>query len=260
MAMNSLTQIWQPDRYSERTGFVADGGLPVIELLAPQPGERILDLGCGTGTLTRTLADAKADVLGLDASAEMVEAARAAHPELRFEVGDGEALEFDAEFDGVFSNAALHWMRRADLVALGMYRALRPGGRLAAELGGYGNVAAVRAAVERAASELALSEFPQPFAPWYFPRLGEYAALLESAGFTVRRAWWFERPSPMPDRGAEAGISAWLEIFAGRWLGRLSSETRARFLAKVVEHARAALYRDGTWWIDYVRLRVEAVK
>jgi trans-aconitate methyltransferase len=254
------TTTWQPERYSERTAFVAEGGLPVVELLSARAGEHILDLGCGTGTLTRALANANARVFGLDSSAEMVEAARAAYPELRFEVGDGEALEFEGEFDAVFSNAALHWMPRASAVAQGLYRALRPGGRVAAEFGGHGNVAGVRAAVDRAARELELRAFPRPFAPWYFPRLGEYAALLEEAGFTVRQAWWFERPSAMPDRGAEAGIAAWLEIFAGPWLRPLDAEVRARFLARVADHARAKLYRDGVWWIDYVRLRIEAVK
>ena len=253
-------QVWQPDRYRTQTAFVEQGGLPVIELLAPRAGERVLDLGCGTGALTRVLADSGASVVGVDSSDEMVRAARAAYPDLDFRVGDGEALAFDEEFDALFSNAALHWMTRARETAVGMFRALRPGGRMAVELGGHGNVQGVRAALDAAVRDLGVTDFPRPFAPWYFPKLGEHTAMLESVGFTVRGAWCFKRPSPMPDTAEQAGIAAWLEIFAGRWLAPLDADVRTRLLARVAELARPRSFRDGTWWIDYVRLRVDAFK
>lgn len=254
------SQHWSPEQYRARTGFVTTGGLPVVDLLAPRPGERILDLGAGTGELTRAIAARGAQVVGLDASEAMVTAARAAHPGLTFEVGDAQALAYEAEFDAVFSNAALHWMPRAEAVARGIHRALRPGGRLALEMGGHGNVRVVCDAVTRAARELDVAAVPRPFAPWYFPKLGAYAALLESAGFAVRYATLFDRPSPMPDQEGERGITAWLSTFAAPWLAPVPEAARASLLERVAEIARPALLRDGVWWIDYVRLRVEAVR
>lgn len=252
------TNTWNPGLYEERARFVGEGGAPVLELLAPQPGERVLDLGCGPGKLTRALAERGAQVLGVDASAAMLEEARAAHPELAFQLGRAEELPFQEQFDAIFSNATLHWVPRAHEAARGMHRALRPGGRLVAEFGGFQNVATVRAAVT--AGLTALGRDQVDWNPWYFPRLGEYAAVLESAGFTVRFAHWFTRESPMPDRPERSGIADWLSIFASELCESLAVSERPRFFAAVEEHARGALYREGTWWIDYVRLRVEAVK
>lgn len=249
---------WDPKRYEERARFVGEGGRPLVELLSPRPGERILDLGCGTGKLTHALASASASVLGVDASKDMIAEARAAYPELDFALERGEALPYDGEFDAIFSNAALHWMPRAGDVARSMFHALRPGGRVVAELGGFENVKAVRAAV--GCGFEAIGREHVAWNPWYFPRLGEYAAVLETAGFVVRFARWFERPSPMPDRAERSGIADWLFLFATELCESLSADERPRFFAAVERHARPSLFRDGTWWIDYVRLRIEAQK
>jgi SAM-dependent methyltransferase len=254
----AATNQWDPMGYEERAHFVAEGGAPLIELLAPRTGERILDLGCGTGKLTRALADRGASVLGVDASPDMLAQARAAYPELELALERGEALPYDAEFDAIFSNAALHWMPRAKDVAAGMARALRPHGRLVAELGGFENVATVRAAVSHGFAVLGRHE--TAWSPWYFPQLGEYAAVLEAAGFVVRFARWFERPSPMPDRPERSGIADWLSLFASELCAAFTPAERPRFFEAVEAHARPHLYRDGIWWIDYVRLRVEAYK
>jgi trans-aconitate methyltransferase len=251
---------WNPTRYEEQTRFVQEGGVPVLTQLAAKAGERVLDLGCGPGALTRRIADAGALVVGVDASPEMIAEARRAHPELEFNVGRGEALAYEREFDALFSNAALHWMTRPREVASAMFRALKPGGRLVAEFGGYGNVAEVRRAVDVALAELDVATVARPWCPWYFPRLGEYAGVLEHIGFVVHSGSWFPRPSPMPDSEGQSGIVSWLEIFASSLLDAVPSEKRATFKALVEREARAKLFREGIWLIDYVRLRVGAAR
>lgn len=247
------TNVWDPKLYDDRARFVREGGMPVLELLAPCAGERILDLGCGPGKLTQEIALRGATVVGVDASEEMLREARAAYPELEFSLERAEALPYEAEFDAVFSNATLHWVPEAEAAARGMYRALKRGGRLAAEFGGQGNVAAVRRAVSAALDGAEWN-------PWYFPSIGEYASVLERAGFRVRFAHCFDRPSAMADTPERSGVATWLSIFANDLLRRLSSEERAALFARVEAETRPALHRDGVWYIDYVRLRVEAYK
>ena len=253
VAVANPTNRWDPKLYDDRARFVRDGGMPVLELLEPRAGERILDLGCGPGKLTQEIARRGASVLGVDASTEMLSEARALYPELEFALQRAESLPYEDEFDAIFSNATLHWVPRADDAARCMYRALKRGGRLAAEFGGQGNVATVRKAVSAALGGDAWN-------PWYFPSVGEYASVLERAGFRVRFAHWFERPSPMPDTPERSGVATWLSIFANDFIAPLSSAEQAALFARVEAETRAALYRDGVWHIDYVRLRVEAYK
>ena len=164
-------QSWNPDAYAASARFVTDLGLPVLELLAPRPGERILDLGCGDGPLTARLAAMGCDVVGVDGSAAMVAAARQLGLDAR--VADGQALDFDAEFDAVFSNAALHWMKRGADVIDGVWRALRPGGRFVGEFGGRDNVATINAALNAARARRGLAIL----SPWFNPDAEEYTAL-----------------------------------------------------------------------------------
>lgn len=247
------TNLWNPKLYEERAAFVREGGAPVLEMLAPRAGERILDVGSGPGKLSREIANRGASVVGVDASTEMLAEARAAFPELEFALERAEALPYEAEFDAIFSNATLHWVPQADEAARSMYRALRPGGRLAVEFGGKGNVAKVRRAV---AAALGTGDWN----PWYFPSIAEYASVLEGAGFQVRLAHWFERPSPIQNRAEQSGVASWLSIFASQLVDALSPDERAALFARVERETRQELERDGVWYIDYVRLRVLATK
>src|SRR5215510_1758383 len=215
------TQHWDPDRYAHNARFVAELGQPVVALLAPQAGERILDLGCGDGALTRRLAEVGASVVGVDASAEMVAAAQAMGLDAR--VMSGEALTFDGEFEAVFSNAALHWMRRPARVIAGVWRALRPGGRFVGEFGGHGNVQHIKTALVAALDRRGFDG--NAAVPWYFPTPDEYRGLLEAQGFRVRAAELIPRPTPLP-----GDIVDWLDNFAENFTRQVPPEERRDFL------------------------------
>ena len=247
------TQTWNPELYARNARFVSDLGMPVVELLAPKPGERILDLGCGDGALTTKLVALGCEVVGVDSSPEQVAAAVRLGLDAR--VMDGHALDFDGEFDAVFSNAALHWMRRPDDVIAGVARALRPGGRFVGEFGGAGNIQAivtryVRSACAGAGSTRSGSTHGTIRAT------EEYRSRLEAHGFRVRSIALFPRPTPQP-----GDISGWLETFTGAFLSALPEDARPGFIAELREALRPALLNaDGTWVVDYVRLRFAADK
>ncbi len=261
---------WDARAYDESFRFVSDHAGDLVALLDPQPGERILDLGCGTGLLAASIAERGASVTGLDSDAAMIEAARAQfpasdHPGLEFVQGHGEALEecsLAGPFDAVFSNAALHWMTRPEAVLRGLRALLRPGGRLVAELGGRGNVAIVEGALRDALEAEGVPREQQP-SPWYFPGLAEYAALLEQHGFEPRVMTLFDRPTTLED-GA-AGMAGWLRMFGHPWLAELPPDLSAAVIARVEAAVRPRLWREdgdenGRWVVDYRRLRVVAVR
>lgn len=253
--MNAISeQAWNPSHYDRAGAFVPKLATDLVELLAPRAGERVLDLGCGTGDLTQQIAERGAAVVGLDASSEMVNEARRKHPSLDLRVGDGQELAFDGEFDAVFSNATLHWMPRADDVARGVARALKPGGRFVAEFGGARCVQTVRAAVAATLAELGVAGYATP--SWFFPTVPAYTACLDRAGLWVRSALWFERPTLLA--GAD-GLESWLELFCLPLL-KAQGDRRPALVAGVKERCRTALFKDGDWWLDYTRLRVVASK
>ena len=253
--MHSISQqAWNPGQYDRAGAFVPKLAADLIELLAPQPGERVLDLGSGTGELTAQLAERGARPLGLDASSEMVAAAALKYPNLTFVVGDGQELTYAAEFDAVFSNATLHWMPRADDVALGVARALKPGGRFVAEFGGARCVQTVRNAVEAELRALGFEGYATP--AWFFPTVPQYARVLEQAGLFVRSALWFERPTRLEGK---SGLSNWLELFCLPLL-RALGDRRDELVAGVEGRCHEQLFHDGAWWLDYTRLRVVATK
>ncbi|MBL6752624.1 MAG: methyltransferase domain-containing protein [Nevskia sp.] len=252
MSAPAAGQTWDPEAYARNARFVAELGAPLLDWLEPRPGERVLDLGCGDGALTEKLVAAGCSVVGADASPEFVAAARARGLDAR--LADGQALPFAAEFDAVFSNAALHWMKRdPDAVLAGVARALKPGGRFVAEMGGAGNVAAIRGALHEALARRGIDAAAAD--PWFFPTAEDYRARLQAAGFEVRRLELFERPTPLP-----GDVAAWLRTFAQSFLERLPEAERATVLDEVQETLRPRLSKGGQWTADYVRLRFIANK
>ena len=241
---------WNPDQYAENARFVSDLGAPVVEWLSPQMGERILDLGCGDGALTINLLSFGCEVVGVDSSPEMIEAAKSLG--LNAQVMDGQALQFNSAFDAVFSNAALHWMKNSESVIAGVWRALKPGGRFVGEFGGYGNVSAILTAIEFALSSRGLTVA----SPWFFPRAEDYQRLLESGGFTVKRIELSPRPTSLP-----GDVGGWLETFAQPYTFALPAADRKDLISKVIETLRPVLSdENGNWVADYVRLRFSATK
>ncbi|QPC44737.1 class I SAM-dependent methyltransferase [Kaustia mangrovi] len=243
-------QSWSAEQYGTHARFVADLAGEIVSWLAPRPGERILDLGCGDGALTEQLAATGAEVVGVDASEDLARAARARGLDIR--VRDGEALDFEAEFDAVFSNAALHWMTRPEKVVAGIRRALKPGGRFVAEFGGHGNVAAIATALRATARTRGGDQGLA--SPWYFPSTEDYGTLLGEHGFSVRRIGLYPRQTPL-----KSGMAAWLAVFREPFFAQYGEE-RTVVAAEVEDLLRPALCdAHGNWMADYVRLRVEAV-
>lgn len=253
----TTSQSWDANLYESKHAFVWKYGASVLELLAPQPRERVLDLGCGTGQLTAQIAAAGAQVVGIDKAATMIEQARANYPDLRFEVADGSSFSFAEPFDAVFSNAAIHWMREPDKVVACIAQALKPGGRFVAEFGGKGNTAPLIEAVY-AASEAAGYPARRDQSPWYFPSIGEYSPLLEQRGLLVTFATLFDRPTPL--EGGRPGLRAWLAMFGSSLFQAIPEEQQETILQDVEQRLEARFYRDGTWYVPYVRLRVVARK
>jgi len=246
---------WNPELYEARHSFVWQLGEGVIDLLDPKRGEKILDLGCGPGQLTQKIAERGADVTGLDASPEMIGQARQNYPKLRFVLEDAARMQFDGEFDAVFSNAALHWMLDALAVARAVARALRHNGRLVAELGGRGNIAQIEHAIATVAARY--HGVAAPKNRTFYPSVGEYASLLESCGLEVRMAQLFDRPTLL--QGSE-GMKNWIRQFKWYYYDSLPGERADEALRETVDLLRPSLFRDGEWYADYRRLRIVAVK
>jgi SAM-dependent methyltransferase len=243
-------QAWNAAGYDRNARFVSDLGEEILGWLNPKPGERILDLGCGDGVLTQKIAEAGAVVTGVDSCLDFLLAARERGLDVR--EMNGEALSFAAEFDAVFSNAALHWMTAPEKVLAGAARALKPGGRFVAEFGGHGNVAAIITALRSAA--LAFDGDPGLAHPWYFPTPREYEVLLAEAGFRCERIELKPRPTGLP-----TGIEGWLMTFRKPFFDQFDGANCQAALAYAADLLRPSLCDNtGAWTADYVRLRVAA--
>jgi SAM-dependent methyltransferase len=243
-------QEWSARRYAQTAPFVPALGGPVLKLLAPSAGEHILDLGCGDGVLTEQIVAAGAAVVAVDAAPDMVAATRARGIDAR-EMG-GQNLTFCCEFDAVFSNAALHWMRPPEAVLAGVRRALKPGGRFVGEMGGHNNTAAIIVALSAVLARRGVDA--HRLNPWYFPSAAAYRGKLAEAGFTIEEIRIIPRPTVLP-----TSIEPWLDTFAGAFFAALPQPDRLSARAEVADLLRPVLMDEtATWIADYVRLRFHA--
>jgi SAM-dependent methyltransferase len=235
------TSKWDAGDYARVGAFVAELGAAALDLLDPQPGEAILDIGCGEGALTARIAERGAAVVGIDNSPEMIAAARARALDAR--LMSVEDMTFDRAFDAAFSNATLHWVLERERAARNVWFALRPGGRFAGEMGGEGNLVRLREALDE---ELVIRGYQPPLhaANWYAAPQ-EFADVYEAAGFTAIDARLIERPTPIAH-----GIAAWVTTFRQGWLDRAAVPEAERG-----EIAAAVAARFPGDVADYVRLR-----
>lgn len=252
-----MTNQWNAEQYDAKHAFVYEKAKGLVDLLSPKGGERILDLGCGTGALTAAIVERGAEVFGIDRSPQMVAQAKSKFPGLEFEVVDATEMEFEAEFDAVFSNAVLHWIPEAEKVVSGVARALKPGGRFVAEFGGKGNIQTLVKAFHRAFEALGMRE-PDGVSPWFYPSIAEYSALLEKHRLEVREASLFERPTVLED--GTSGLENWIRVFRQTYMEKMGEEATAKWIREVERQCRAELFQDGDWVLDYRRLRIASFK
>jgi trans-aconitate methyltransferase len=240
---------WDAKQYQRRHSYVFEYGKALLDLLSPQPGETILDLGCGSGQLTAAIAQSGASVIGLDSSSEMLAEARAKFPQIDFRLGDAADFALDYPVDAVFSNATLHWVKESAAAAGCISRALKPGGRFVAEFGGHGNIQPVVDALHAALGPVE--------SPWYYPTIGEYATVLERCGLETREAWLIDRPTQVE---GEDGMEDWLAVFARDFVRGMEPSRQKAAFRSVADLLRPTKFRAGIWTVDYRRLRIVAHK
>lgn len=246
---------WDAEKYKQDFMFVPEYGAALLDLLDAAPGARVVDLGCGNGALTEQLAARGYDVVGLDASPEMLALARKAHPELAFRPGNAEDFVLEQPADAVFSNAVLHWIDAGNQQAMLDHIAtqIRPGGLFVCEFGGKGCAEAVHSTLERCFAAHGL-RYRRTF---YFPTIGEYAPMLERSGFRVEYATLFDRPTRQngPD-----GLADWIRMFDTAPFAGVDPALAGQIIDEAVEALRPVLWHDGAWYVDYVRIRFKLRK
>ncbi|WP_139339651.1 class I SAM-dependent methyltransferase [Bacillus dakarensis] len=250
------TDQWNANLYDIKHSFVSSYGNFLIDLLAPKSGEKILDLGCGTGDLTKKLNELGAEVIGVDKSTNMVSAAMKKYPEIPFRVADATDLPFKDEFDAVFSNATLHWVQEPKKALESIYASLREKGRFVAEFGGKGNVQTIAQEMIDQLQHAGLG-YEKEKNPWYYPSIAEYSTLMEEVGFRVTFAQHIDRPTPLE---GEDGLRNWMDMFGNAFFQGITEEQKKFIQARVEENLRSKLYQDGKWVADYIRIRVIGVK
>jgi trans-aconitate methyltransferase len=248
---------WNADLYDQKHAFVYQFGENVLELLDAKAGEHILDIGCGTGYLTQQLHELGVIVKGTDYSPEMIAQAKEKHSEVLFEVANASNFNEQGQYDAVFSNAALHWVKDHDGMMDSVYKSLKPGGRFVAEMGGKGNVEKIIAATKKVLEQHGYHKQAQTQI-WYFPSLGEYTSRLEAHGFRVTFAIHFDRKTPLQD--GDQGVTKWIKMFGSPYFEGVPENELQQMLAEITTLLEPDYNENGQWFADYKRLRFVAVK
>ena len=254
--VQSTKDNWNANLYDIKHSFVSKYGDNLVELLAPKEGEKILDLGCGTGDLAKKLYDYKVDVVGVDKSKNMVMQAMSKYPNIKFIVRDATDLVYNNEFDAVFSNATLHWVSPPKKALNCIYKSLKQGGRFVAEFGGKGNVQIITGEIINQIKEVGFEYKMEQF-PWYYPSIGEYSSLMEEVGFRVTFAQHYDRPTLLD---GDNGLKNWIEMFGSDMFEGIVEDRKDYIITKVENNLKEILCKDGNWFADYKRIRVIGIK
>lgn len=246
---------WNASLYDNKHQFVSKFGEGLLSFLQPQKNETILDVGCGTGDLANRISE-YASIVGVDASKSMIAQAQKKYPHISFDVKDVRNLGYHEQFDAIFSNATLHWVKEPKEALASMFKSLKKGGRFVGEFGGYGNILSIIEALQEAMSALQFEYKAEKF-PWYFPTVAEYTKLLDEQGFTVQYIELYDRPTELD---GEDGIRNWLKMFSNSLLEHLTEQQKNQVYSQAERCLRDRIYHDGKWIADYRRLRFIAYK
>lgn len=244
---------WDSKNYASNFSFVPDYGQEVIDLLDVTEGMTVVDLGCGNGQLTKELSNRGMNVIGVDASEDMLALARENYPELHFINADATRFTVGNQVDAIFSNAVFHWIDNQDDLIDNIAKQLKEGGQLVCEFGGYGNIELIHASLEREFQRRGLKYIRN----FYFPTIGEYATRLETHGLQVKYATLFDRPTRQI---GEDGLENWIHMFNMLPFEGIEKEEQDQIIRNTVDKLRPVLYREGNWYADYVRIRIKAIK
>ena len=248
---------WNAELYDQSHAFVYQYGEGLIDLLDAKPGESILDLGCGTGHLTKLIQEKGASVIGIDSSAEMIAQAKESFPNIEFKVANASNFYFEGEFDAIFSNAVLHWIKEDDTLIESVYDNLKPGGRFVAEFGGRGNMEKLISVTREVLLKYGYVD-QAALVLWYFPGLGEYTKKLEDHGFRVTFAAHFDRKTPLQD--GDEGVAKWIAMFGSQYLIGIPADEQKTILKEITSLLEPLYNENGQWYADYKRLRFIAFK
>jgi len=251
---------WDAENYTENFSFVHKYGEDVLSLITPiknasEDKPTAVDLGCGNGRLTKKLSDRGFSVIGIDDSREMLDIAKDFYPELKFEKANALDFELEQKADVIFSNAVFHWIDEANQkrLAENLFSQLKSGGELVCEFGGKGCAESVHSALEKAFARHG-RVYPRTF---YFPTIAEYSAVLEDAGFLVREAFLFDRPTPQE---GDDGLKNWICMFVKKPFEDMGKDEAEEILNETCQDLESKLFHDGKWFVDYVRIRIKAGK
>lgn len=255
--METQSQTWNAKFYDSNHAFNSKFGETLIPWLNPIAGEKIADIGCGTGDLTQKIAVLGARVMGIDSSPTMIAEAKRKYPKLDFQINACQNLGYSEEFDAIFSNAALHWVKEAQSAAKSMANALKPGGRLVVEFGGGDNIKHIVSAINSALDNFGYPKNKEKN-PWFFPTVAQYCNILESEGLIIRDLRYFDRPTALDD--GEKGLQNWIKMFGAAFFEGIPNAIYQQILIHIDHHAQKFLWHDGHWIADYKRLRIKAEK
>lgn len=249
---NTKKMEWNTQLYDNKHDFVSEYGRGLLEFVPANKEQAILDLGCGTGTLTAQLKNLGSRVVGVDSSRNMIDKAKEQYDSIDFMVCDALALPFENEFDVVFSNAVFHWISDHDALLKNIHKALKPNGLLVCEFGANGNIAAIEKAFMQVCGSLGYEYTPK----FNFPICEGFGKLLEGNGFVIDRIYDYDRPTPLKD--GEQGLANWMKQFFTSELAEMSEDIQIITIRRVEELTREALWNGKEWVADYRRLRAIA--